>query len=805
MSQEIGVAGPSGTTFSPRDLILAAPWTASLFTTYSLSLSFFEAVPFSDMSKSVRSTTILTDLAGYATSLSDVGAVDVGRNYDIIPVSVKHGVFHPKVGILVGQDGLVRAMIGSGNLTFGGWGYNAEVFELLAPDRDSHAYKDLAGFLGTLSDSMASEGRLTAYSRPDLSLYIDACLKAADSPASGTSRVLHTLTTPLDTQIAELADGLGGAMAITVVSPFFDGHHGVAQLAAALNCEDVSVSVSPRAPSCFDFSAAEAAGLIAKPVISDVFNGSRSLHAKALDIECRNGRLLVSGSANATRQAMSRRNVEVVVTRAVELVVSLGWRASGTVSGSLGQVPPEERAADPCLVAHFERGKLVGQVFGVSSPEGEWRAAFRYGAEAKPLGSPVTIRGGGIFELSPEDFDCSVQLSLKKGETEIRGWLMHQGLLNAMREKGPIARTLQRMIGGGSHADVIAVLEYLAKSPETLLDAARRLGGGREDRRPLAEPAGAKLQAGSEVPGAFENGSGWRGTVGEGAFSDLMDTLVRRLASVLPEVDDEALEEGRQSVARRKPGTNRRGGGNKVPASIFRSAFKQMVARLVTVPPGPDRDPGLHLLFDMVVSIAPGCEDGETLTIECLRRWLAVAVERPKRLGPPDALDKEIAASLTRLVMDKVPAAECHAQLQQLFGGEPDTATLQLIVPDPLGLDERRLAPGATAEGWRAAWAEMLSAVTGWSVMSTLVSAIRSGASWTAPTGATKDEIALLGRVADGTSQPDKLVVMHERQHNLIACPKCHLQLTPHERGRLKLARVCSCNLCGRVILNLGL
>ena len=286
-----------------------------------------------------------------------------------------------------------------------------------------------------------------------------------------------------------------------------------------------------------------------------------------------------------------------------------------------------------------------------------------------------------------------------------------------------------------------------------------------------------------------------------------MDALVRRLASVLPKLndeDDEAEEEGSLSSARPKGQIKRGGGVPKAPAPLFRSAFSQMVARLEAVPPGPDRDPGLHLLFDMVVSVAPGCEDGEVLTLECLKGWLSLALNRPKRAEPPDALDREIAATLTKLVMDKIAAVECHAKLQQLFEGDPDTATLRLIEPDPLGLDEQRLAPGATPEGWKAAWTEMLSAITPWARMSALEIAIRGGASWDAPKEATVKELALLRRVASGTSRADMLAVMRRRENNVFACPGCHRELTPNERARLKAARIGSCHWCSRLILNLG-
>ena len=128
--------------FAPRDLLLAQRWSSLLFTTYSLSLSFLESVVVSAVARSYRGLTVLTDIEGYRASLADAGAVGAGRNYDVVPIEVKpHGVFHPKVGVLIDDEGTIRATVGSGNLTFGGWGYNTEVLEVLTPGRDSKCFE----------------------------------------------------------------------------------------------------------------------------------------------------------------------------------------------------------------------------------------------------------------------------------------------------------------------------------------------------------------------------------------------------------------------------------------------------------------------------------------------------------------------------------------------------------------------------------------------------------------------------------------------------------------------------------------
>ena len=52
--------------------------------------------------------------------------------YEIEPVSVEGGCFHPKILLLANKDD-VHLVVGSGNLTFSGWGRNLECFEHLHP------------------------------------------------------------------------------------------------------------------------------------------------------------------------------------------------------------------------------------------------------------------------------------------------------------------------------------------------------------------------------------------------------------------------------------------------------------------------------------------------------------------------------------------------------------------------------------------------------------------------------------------------------------------------------------------------
>src|SRR2546423_8460554 len=109
--------------FAPLDLISAHPWRRAAFTTYALSLSFFEAVVLDALVRGgAREAFILSDAEGVRMALGEQGARRVGKDYDVEPVAVRAGagVFHPKISVLTAEEES-HILVGSGNLTFGGW------------------------------------------------------------------------------------------------------------------------------------------------------------------------------------------------------------------------------------------------------------------------------------------------------------------------------------------------------------------------------------------------------------------------------------------------------------------------------------------------------------------------------------------------------------------------------------------------------------------------------------------------------------------------------------------------------------
>jgi hypothetical protein len=102
---------------NPVDLISSLPWRQAVFTTYSLSLSFFEAVVLDALVRGGgREALILSDVAGVQGALMEQGARRAGRDYLVEPIAVSNGgVFHPKISAFVAADDC-HMLVGSGNL-----------------------------------------------------------------------------------------------------------------------------------------------------------------------------------------------------------------------------------------------------------------------------------------------------------------------------------------------------------------------------------------------------------------------------------------------------------------------------------------------------------------------------------------------------------------------------------------------------------------------------------------------------------------------------------------------------------------
>ena len=326
-------------SLAPLDLVSAYPWRRAVFTTYSLSLSFFEAVILDALVRGGgREALILADVQGIRASLSEQGAHRVGKDYEVEPVSVTGGVFHPKLSVLsAGEE--CHVLVGSGNLTFGGWGGNCEVLEHLHPSFAADAIEDTA----TLFDLMPVTERIR-YGAADQCAVIAVELRKSiqGKSRSGNIRLFHSLDMSITDQVSQTVADLGGAVRIVAAAPFWDDGRAIDRLCKAIGVDHIFVHAHPH--DCVEGFAGSNWPTGCKNKVHAIqlelmdAQGPRRLHAKVFEILCRRGRVVLSGSPNGTAAALDReRNVEACVVR-IERAPSIGWKLRPPILRNCG--PP---------------------------------------------------------------------------------------------------------------------------------------------------------------------------------------------------------------------------------------------------------------------------------------------------------------------------------------------------------------------------------------------------------------------------------------------------------------------------------
>lgn len=463
----------------PVDLIAASSWTRAAFTTYALSLSFFEAVILDALVRGrAGGALILSDPEGIRAALSEEGARRVGRDYEIAPVVRKGpGIFHPKVSVLAQKDD-AHLLVGSGNLTFSGWGGNLEVIEHLHPSFAADAFEDAAAFfeaLASSADVATSAGGASSAIAEDLR-------KAANRGIrGGRFRLLHSLDAPIAEQIALYADDLGGATRIIIASPYFDlDGKGLTRLAAETGCENIQLHAHPAgsvwggATTDWPYDSLQEWNAVG---VQHLGGDERRLHGKAIEVVCKRGRLLLSGSANATEAGLFGLNVEANVLR-VQRDAKSYWQTSS--SAPPAYLPVEDEEADivepdgvGVLSAKLDGDIIVGSVLTHVSA-GTTEAHLRSPRWADKLGE-VCVDEKGQFRIKVTGVELeSVQtgrliLRLNQGPKVWEGFLSVTIALELIRRTGAMATQLVAMLAGNdTPADVVAILAWFNEDPTRL-------------------------------------------------------------------------------------------------------------------------------------------------------------------------------------------------------------------------------------------------------------------------------------------------------------------------------------------------
>ena len=466
----------------PEEILASRRWDAALFTTYAFSISFFESVVLRALQKSgCRDVWVLTDTEGYAASLIERRATKVGRDYRLIPIHSPKGVFHPKCTYLASQQGDVL-LVGSGNLTFGGYGRNVEVLDVLVPDLHPEAFSDFASFLealGTRPDLAIPE---TTWVSLFASMARHAGALSARAAGPPGSRLLHSVEKSIIDQVAELISNRGRVEAITILSPFHDPDGAaVHELARRTECPQINIALppDPKLLSAFPFPLGQRWNVPVQAVRPSVEDATRRpLHAKWIDIKTTTGLLRITGSINATTAALcSTRNVEVGVLRQVD-VRDQGWE-SVPIPTQFDRKPFTPGLLGERLTVHASlsgASEIRGRIIPASKTGGVWQLILeRLGDVLADLA--VQVDDSGAFRVPFAESERlisagAVRVSMKRAGRQGAGWLEMEELLRMPTQQRTVFAAMVRfMTNQANDQDDIALLDYLAMS------AARHVGG----------------------------------------------------------------------------------------------------------------------------------------------------------------------------------------------------------------------------------------------------------------------------------------------------------------------------------------
>ena len=304
--------------------------TNAVVLTHNIDFIFIQTVALAKFRRCGHPTlTIFADATCAAESFAHQRPVlaGLGVRYRVVPVAMVPGFrFHPKAVLLSGEKS-ATLLIGSGNLTFGGWQENAEVWVRFDTEQDGtapfHAFKDyLTEILARvpLPDAVAAEVEeaFDPKSKPWAAAQPTGNARLVGRVGSGSS-LLHRM---LDAVGSDPVDEF------LVCTPYFDEDGvGLRELVTGAGAQSTTVFCQPERSTltgqAWEPSADKATLKRVDFTRSSASGEERSafMHAKLYAFRRDNEVTVLAGSANCSRAALTvtghAGNAELLAIRSV--------------------------------------------------------------------------------------------------------------------------------------------------------------------------------------------------------------------------------------------------------------------------------------------------------------------------------------------------------------------------------------------------------------------------------------------------------------------------------------------------------
>jgi hypothetical protein len=482
------------------DLLKVAKPERALFTTFTLSLSWFESFCLPILrAEGCEQIDLLVDSKEACKAGAESASAYAGNAFWVTPVAMqKAGIFHPKIAYLQGNtdDTLV---IGSGNLTQPGQGGNLEVIDAVSASQHPHVFEEFAGFV----DQFGTRPGLSAHVITTLKSYAARAREvAALAPASvrnapRTAWLIHTLATPAFEQLGLLTESeLDNPVELTVFSPFHSrSAEAVGRMAERCSVLRTRIGLLPRwseddgdylyiAP--FDENAAH---LPKKHSFVKAVTGMspRTVHAKCIEIRSTEACLVLTGSINATRQSLCEtRNVEVGLVRKMNVSPFEWEKVASPDRFERCEYGAEEEESGPrvCVEATLTDKGLSGTLAPNTTAQ-RVRLEIWSRNRCELVISDVNVAGDGAFsvDIATEMLNTEYALRLKvlvDGEdTPVAvGWLNVETVLAFPPIDRDLAQAASNIASGKpSERDLRAILEHFRR----VLKREQRIANARVD------------------------------------------------------------------------------------------------------------------------------------------------------------------------------------------------------------------------------------------------------------------------------------------------------------------------------------
>lgn len=679
---------------SVLEVIESGKWKRALFTTYVFSLSFFESVLLRKLRQAgCQEIWVIADLHGYRMSLVERRSRAIGHEYRLIPIRIPNGIFHPKCAYLEGanDDALI---IGSGNVTFGGFGRNLEVMEVFS----SQSYGDL--FL-QFADFLAALRRRSDLECPNLTwAEVFESRSRSSGYLSNTRpgvRLLHSAQTPI---VSQLATEITHVETLTVLSPFYDHDgDGVKTLADKLNCSKIRIGVPPNARATnFPFSAAKRWGHRVDPVWSEDADPKRTLHAKWFEFRSPIQYGVMTGSANATRQALcSNNNIEVSVLHlGKEAQQWVEWKRSKVPAVFEPAPPPSHDSSELLAHANLIGDVLQGNILGLADGAGRWD-----GVLTKPSGDTreftTQVNEDGRFhvadlEFSQFGFSSGVQIILCRDSLRARGWVDSEDVLRVSRNPhlnlGSFIRIISRE---NTEDDDAALLQYLAiHAQKHLRPFVGRIKAVHKSRGEASETPVMEIDIDEIAPTAAPSGTG----NGQGDLSaQSLDRVISQLRKSLlghgvqrgRSITDQSVEEpeadttdpNKAAVEFEREDGKRASVATKLERSI--DLFDRKMRALVQTPElqSADLRGVLVLWFEVSMSMLLLRQKDQPRALRFAGAWVHTVAAKAHSLSDIDSLEQHFVTSIALLATKCARSPqELHELLESFYLGDVHTDRL---------------------------------------------------------------------------------------------------------------------------------